>query len=372
MSEQQKRPYENADIESGYNEYMMPIWKDLDVPIKRAEGCYVEDYDGNKYLDAFSGISVTNAGHANEAVIGAATEQLKEFVHGCSYIHLSEPVANLAETLAEITPGDLKKSFFCNSGTEAVEGAIKLARKYTGSKEILALEMGFHGRTLGSLALTGNKAYKSEMAPIINDVAHAAPPYAYRCQICDGGPCSCACAEDVGRVIETHTADDLAAVVVEPLMGEAGIVPPPEGWLSRVQEVAHDHEALLIVDEVQAGYGPTGEMWGVDHYDVVPDIMAQAKGIANGLPLGSFTATKEIADAFESGDHLSTFGGNSHLIITETLAHVTVDVYQYHSLNIYDDWIIRYDRPVAVTPRSLSSAPRSRGCLRPNNNRPSS
>lgn len=310
MSEQTNPPRRNRDVEADYEEYMMPVWKDLDVPVKRAEGCYVEDYDGNEYLDVFSGISVTNAGHGNEAMVQAAHEQLDEFVHGCSYVHPSEPVASLAATLAEITPGDLQKSFFCNSGTEAVEGAIKLARKYTGSKEILALEMGFHGRTLGSLALTGNKSYKSEMAPTINDVAHAAPPYAYRCQLCDGGPCSRACADDVARVIGTHTADDLAAVVVEPVMGEAGLVAPPEGWLQRVQEVTHEHDALLIVDEVQAGYGRTGEMWGVDHYGVVPDIIPQAKGIANGLPLGAFTAREEVADAFEAGDHLSTFGGN--------------------------------------------------------------
>ncbi|MFW5963386.1 MAG: aspartate aminotransferase family protein, partial [Natronomonas sp.] len=222
-------------------------------------------------------------------------------------------------------PGGLKKSFFCNSGTEAVEGAIKLARKYTGSKEIVSLEMGFHGRTLGSLALTGNKGYKSEMAPTINDVAHAAPPYAYRCQMCDGGPCSNACADDVQRVIDTHTADDLAAVVVEPIMGEAGIVAPPEGWLERVQEIAHERDALLIIDEIQSGYGRTGEMWGVDHYDVVPDIMPQAKGIANGLPLGAFTATEEIADAFESGDHLSTFGGNP---VACAAANATIDALQ--------------------------------------------
>lgn len=310
MSKQTERSPGNDAVESSYDEYMMPIWKSLDVPVKRAEGCYVEDYDGNEYLDVFSGISVTNAGHGNHAMVEAAHEQLDEFIHGCSYLHPSEPVAELAETLAAVTPGDLQKSFFCNSGTEAVEGAVKLARKYTGSKEVIALEMGFHGRTLGSLALTGNKSYKSEMAPTINDVAHAAPPYAYRCQLCDGGPCSSSCADDIERVIDTHTADDLAAVVVEPLMGEAGIVAPPEDWLERVQEVTHERDALLIVDEVQTGYGRTGEMWGVDHYDIVPDIMPQAKGIANGLPLGAFTASAEVADAFEAGDHLSTFGGN--------------------------------------------------------------
>ena len=300
----------NDDVVSQYDDYVMPIWKSLDVPVKRASDCTLEDYEGNEYLDVFSGISVTNVGHNNEAVVEAAKEQLDEFVHGCSYVHPSEPVAELGERLAEITPGNLRKSFFCNSGTEAVEGAIKLARKHTGSKEVIALEMGFHGRTLGSLALTGNKSYKNEMAPTINDVAHVAPPYAYRCQMCDGGPCSCACADDVERVIGTHTAGDLAAVVVEPVMGEGGIIVPPKEWLQRVKEITHDHGGLLIVDEVQAGYGRTGEMFATEHFDVVPDIMPQAKGIANGLPLGAFTAPAEIADSFDAGDHLSTFGGN--------------------------------------------------------------
>jgi 4-aminobutyrate aminotransferase/(S)-3-amino-2-methylpropionate transaminase len=300
----------NAEIEAQYEEYLMPIWKDLHVPIKRAEDCTVEDFDGNEYLDVFSGISVTNAGHRNEAVVEAAKDQLDEFVHGCSYLHPHQPAAELGEKLAEVTPGDLKKSFFCNSGTEAVEGAVKLARKYTGSKEVLALEMSFHGRTLGSLALTGNKSYKSGMAPTINDVAHAEPPYAYRCSRCDGAECTSGCASSVERVIDTHTADDLAAIIVEPVMGEGGIIVPPTEWMERVQEIAHERGALLIVDEVQSGYGRTGEMWASDHFDIVPDIMAQAKGIANGLPLGAFTAREEIADAFGSGDHLSTFGGN--------------------------------------------------------------
>ena len=300
----------NAEVESQYEQYLMPIWKNLNVPIKRASGCTVEDFDGNEYLDVFSGISVTNAGHTNDAVLEAASDQLQEFVHGCTYLHPNEPAADLAERIAQITPGDLQKTFFCNSGTEAVEGAIKLARKHTGSKEVLALEMSFHGRTLGSLALTGNKAYKAEMAPTMNDVAHVAPPYAYRCQLCNGGPCSCACAEDLQQVVDTHTAGDIAAVVVEPVMGEGGIVVPPADWLERVQQLTHDNDALLIVDEVQTGYGRTGELFATEHFDVVPDILAQAKGIANGLPLGAFTASAEVADSFEAGDHLSTFGGN--------------------------------------------------------------
>ncbi len=314
MSEQKsERPAgreSNAAVESAYDDHVMPIWKSLDIPVKRASGCTLEDVEGNEYLDVFAGISVTNVGHGNEAVVDAAKDQLEEFVHGCSYVHPNEPVADLAERIAAVTPGDLEKTFFCNSGTEAVEGAVKLARKYTGSKEVIALEMGFHGRTLGSLALTGNKSYKRGMAPTLNDVAHTAPPYGYRCPRCDGEECDASCADELERVIGSHTSGDLAAVVVEPVMGEAGIVVPPEGWLERVQEIAHDHGALLIVDEVQTGYGRTGELFASSHFDVEPDILTQAKGIANGLPLGAFTAPAEIADAFESGDHLSTFGGN--------------------------------------------------------------
>ncbi|NUB93901.1 aspartate aminotransferase family protein [Haloterrigena sp. SYSU A558-1] len=300
----------NESVVAAYDDYVTPIWKSLNVPVERASGCTLEDADGNEYLDVFSGISVTNVGHGNEAVVDAAKEQLDTFVHGCSYVHPNEPVADLAERIAEVTPGDLQKSFFCNSGTEAVEGAIKLARKYTGSKEVIALEMGFHGRTLGSLALTGNKAYKQGMAPTINDVAHTAPPYGYRCPRCEGEQCDADCADELERVIGSHTSGDLAAVVVEPVMGEAGIIVPPEGWLERVQEITHDHGALLVLDEVQTGYGRTGELFASEHFDVEPDILTQAKGIANGLPLGAFTAPAEIADAFESGDHLSTFGGN--------------------------------------------------------------
>ncbi|OLZ40260.1 aminotransferase class III [Natrinema saccharevitans] len=314
MSEQKFEPSDgrdsNAAVVSSYDDHMMPIWKSLDIPVKRASGCTLEDVEGNEYLDVFAGIAVTNVGHGNEAVVDAAKAQLEEFVHGCSYVHPNEPVADLAERIAEVTPGDLEKTFFCNSGTESVEGAVKLARKYTGSKEVIALEMGFHGRTLGSLALTGNKSYKQGMAPTLNDVAHTAPPYGYRCPRCDGGECDADCADELERVIGSHTSGDLAAIVVEPVMGEAGIVVPPEGWLERVQEVAHDHGALLIVDEVQTGYGRTGELFASSHFDVEPDILTQAKGIANGLPLGAFTAPAEIADAFESGDHLSTFGGN--------------------------------------------------------------
>jgi 4-aminobutyrate aminotransferase/(S)-3-amino-2-methylpropionate transaminase len=328
MSEQApNKERSNVEVASQYDDYVMPIWKSLSVPVKQAEGCSLEDFDGNEYLDLFSGISVTNAGHRNKAVIQAAKTQLDEFIHGCSYLHPNQPVANLAERLAEVTPGDLQKSFFCNSGTEAVEGAVKLARKYTGSKEVIALEMGFHGRTLGSLALTGNNAYKQGMAPTLNDVAHAPAPYQYRSDYRNASETEFAEAmtTDLEHAIATHTSGDIAAIVIEPLIGEAGLIVPPEGYHQRVKEIAHDHNALMIVDEIQTGYGRTGKFWGVNHYDIVPDIITQAKGIANGMPLGAFTATEEVADAFESGDHLSTFGGNP---VASAAALATIDELQ--------------------------------------------
>lgn len=297
-------------VRDQYEQYVMPIAKGYDpFAIDRGDDTTLTTPEGQEYLDVFSGISVTNAGHNNPAVVDAAKGQLDELIHTCSYLHRNPPVGALAERIAEITPGDLQKTFFCNSGTEAVEGAIKLARKHTGNKEVIALEMSFHGRTLGSLALTGNSAYKDGMAPTLNDVTHAPPPYAYRCESCDE-ECTTACADRIEHVIGTHTSGDLAAIVVEPILGEGGIIVPPEGWLERVQEIAHAHGGLLVVDEVQTGYGRTGTMFASEMFDVVPDIMAQAKGIADGLPLGAFTAPAEIADSFEAGDHLSTFGGN--------------------------------------------------------------
>ena len=324
MSEQE-RPHETDSTEESptgtsektpaekYDDYVMPITKGYDpFTVERASGTTMETTEGEQFLDCFSGISVTNAGHNNPEVVRAAKDQLDDLIHTCSYVYRNEPVADLAERIAEIAPGDLQKTFFCNSGTEAVEGAIKLARKHTGSKEVVALEMAFHGRTLGSLALTGNHAYKHGMAPTINDVVHAPAPYRYRSPYGDlpEEEFAEAAAAEVERVIRTQTSEDVAAVVVEPVMGEGGIIVPPKGYLRRVQEIAHDHGALLILDEVQTGYGRTGTTFACEQFDVEPDILTQAKGIADGLPLGAFTASAEIADSFEAGDHLSTFGGN--------------------------------------------------------------
>lgn len=300
-------------VEEQYDEYVMPISKGYDpFTVEKATGTTMVTAEGETYLDLFSGISVTNVGHGNPDVVSAAQDQLDELIHTCSYVYQNRPVGELAERIAEITPGDLQKSFFANSGAEAVEGALKLARKYTGSKEFVALEMSFHGRTMGSLALTGNSGYKKGMGPTINDVHHAPPPYQYRSAYEDlsEGEYAKQAAAEIETTIQTSTSGDIAAIVVEPVLGEGGIIVPPAGWLARVKEIAHDHDALLIADEVQTGYGRTGTMFASEQTDVVPDILTQAKGIADGLPLSAFTATADVADSFEGGDHLSTFGGN--------------------------------------------------------------
>lgn len=279
------------------------------VVFERAEGATVTAQDGSTYLDCFSGISVVNAGHRNPRVVAAAKAQLDRYIHCASYIYYAAPVADLAESLARIAPGRLQKTFFGNSGAEALEGSMRLARAYTGKHEFIALQMSFHGRTNATLAVTGNMARKTRGGPYMSGVAYAPAPYAYRCRFCNGC-CNLACADVVEDVIKYETSGDVAAFIAEPVMGEGGIIVPPDGYLQRVKEILDQYEILFIDDEVQSGFGRTGRMFGVEWSGVEPDIMAMAKGIADGFPLSGFIAPPEIADSFRPGEHLSTFGGN--------------------------------------------------------------
>ncbi len=282
------------------------------VVIESARGTTCYDEDGNAYIDCFAGISVTNTGHGNKAVITAAKDQMDKLVHCCSYVYHAKPVADLAEKIAQITPGRLKKSFFANSGAEAIEGAMRLAKRYTGKNEFIALTQSFHGRTYATLSLTGNAGRKKGGGPYMPGVAFAPSPYCYRCPFKMGNPeqCGMACAEHLADVIRCHTSDNVALFLAEPVMGEGGIIVPPPDYFKVIQQILNHHDILFMADEVQSGFCRTGRMFAIDHYDVEPDIMVMAKGIANGLPLSCFIARDEIADAFQPGDHLSTFGGN--------------------------------------------------------------
>ena len=282
------------------------------VVMESARGTTCYDEDGSAYIDCFAGISVTNTGHGNKAVITAAKDQMDKLVHCCSYVYHAKPVADLAEKIAQITPGRLKKSFFAICGAEAIDGAMRLAKRYTGKNEFIALTQSFHGRTYATLSLTGNAGRKKGGGPYMPGVAFAPSPYCYRCPFKMGNPeqCGMACAEHLADVIRCHTSDNVALFLAEPVMGEGGIIAPPPDYFKVIQQILNHHDILFMADEVQSGFCRTGRMFAIDHYDVEPDIMVMAKGIANGLPLSCFIARDEIADAFQPGDHLSTFGGN--------------------------------------------------------------
>ncbi len=296
-----------------------------------ARGRTLTDVDGRDYLDCFSGISVVNAGHNHPRILAAAREQMEKLVHCCSYVYQVPVVGQLAEKLAEITPGDLTKSFFANSGAEANEGALRLAKQATGRREIVALAYGFHGRTIGTLSITGNSARKKNNGPYLSGVAFGPAPYCYRCPLGLEYPsCELACAQALRDTIRQQTSGDVAAFIVEPVLGEAGIVPPPAEYLSVAAQIFHDAGALVIVDEVQTGFGRCGKMFAVEHSpDVVPDILTLAKGIASGFPLGAFTAREGISAAMQPGDHLSTFGGNP---ICAAAAVANIEVIQAEGL----------------------------------------
>lgn len=296
-----------------YHEYVNTSMLAGIVPVvfAQAEGAVVFSEDGQKYIDCFAGISVTSAGHSNHRVIEAAREQLDKYVHCCSYVYYNKPMADLAEKLAQITPGRLKKSFFANSGAEAIEGAMRMAKTYTGKHEFIALQASFHGRTYATLSITGNSARKKRAGPYMPGVSFAPAPYCYRCAFrLKPETCDMRCADYLEDVIKLDTYDDVAAFIAEPIMGEGGIISPPERYFKRVKEILDHHKILLFTDEVQTGFARTGKMFAIEHYGVEPDITALAKGIANGFPLSAFIAPDEIADTFQPGEHLTTFGGN--------------------------------------------------------------
>ena len=282
------------------------------VVVASAEGCVIHDASGKDYLDCFAGISVVNAGHCNPKVIAAAKAQMDKLVHCASYIYHSPATGELAEKLAQIMPSPrLRKSFFANSGAEAIEGAMKVARLYTGRHEIISLHASFHGRTWGALSITGNQGRKKRGGPYAPGVAFTNAPYVYRSPWPDD-PRRCVdfWAQSLEEVIRFSTAGDVAAFIAEPVMGEGGIIVPPADYFRAIKKVLDRQGILFICDEVQSGFGRTGKMFAIEHYGVEPDVLVTAKGIADGFPLAAFTTRDEIAASFKPGDHLSTFGGN--------------------------------------------------------------
>ncbi|HDZ26942.1 hypothetical protein LCGC14_0856530 [marine sediment metagenome] len=296
-----------------YDEYMITsmVAGFEPVTVEQASGCVIIDTEGREYLDCFSGIAVCNAGHGHPKIVDAAHRQLDKLIHCCTYVYYNPRAAELARKLAQITPGALQKSFFGNSGAEALEGAMRLAKQFTNRTELVCLTMSFHGRTVGTLSITGDYSRKKGTGPYLSGIAFAPAPYCYRCPFKLEYPqCGVACAEFLEHVFRYQTAGGVAAFIAEPVLGEGGIIIPPPEYFKKAMEIVRDNGALFIADEVQSGFGRTGKLFAIEHYDVEPDIMCMAKGIANGFPLGAFIARPDIAEAFNPGDHLSTFGGN--------------------------------------------------------------
>lgn len=281
------------------------------IVVDKASGAVIKDIEGRDYIDCFAGISVVNAGHCNPKVVAAAKAQMEKLIHCSSYLYHVQPTADLAEKIAHIAPSGLTKSFFGSGGAEAIEGALKLARLYTGRHEFIALQAGFHGRSWGALSISGNLSRKKGGGPYAPGVAFAPAPYTFRSRPCDDADeCGRHYAKAIEDVIRFSTSGDVAAFVAEPVMGEGGIIVPPLNYFEEVKKILDRHGILFIADEVQCGFARTGKMFAIEHFGVVPDILVTAKGIADGFPLSAFTTRPEIAAAYKPGDHLSTFGGN--------------------------------------------------------------
>ena len=281
---------------------------------QKGEGAMVEDVDGNRFLDFSAGIAVVAAGHCHPKVVAAIQEQAARLIHMSGTDFYYEELIALAEALNRIAPGDTAwRVSFGNSGAEAVEGALKLARYATGRDKIIAFLGSFHGRTMGALSLTSRRAVqRAGFGPFIPGVVHA--PYAY-CYRCPYGQKPDTCAVECVQHIENtllktiSPAQETAAIVVEPVQGEGGYIVPPQKFHDELARVAHENGILLVYDEVQSGMGRTGKMWAADHFKITPDIFAVAKGIASGMPLGATVARAELM-TWPPGAHASTFGGN--------------------------------------------------------------
>src|SRR6266545_1819243 len=310
-------------------QYLSPVWaRYTDIMVERGEGAYLYAADGRSYLDFTCGIGVTNTGHCHPRVVEAIREQAGLLLHGQANIVYHRPMLELAGALREVVDPALDSFFFSNSGAEAVEGAVKLARQATGRTDVIVFGGGFHGRTAGAMALTSSKGkYRGGYAPLPSGV-HIAPfAYCYQCAVAraagkDTAAISRAAPEDAGccgeplrqlrHLLQTEAVpEDIAAILVEPVQGEGGYIVPPASFVKGLRQICDEHGILLIADEVQTGFGRTGRFFAMEHFGVTPDIMTIAKGIASGLPLSGVAARRELMEKWHPGSHGGTYGGNA-------------------------------------------------------------
>ena len=289
--------------------------RDYPLVAKRGHGAVVEDVDGNSFLDFAAGIAVCSTGHCHPQVVEAIQKQAAELIHmsGTDFYYASLP--QLAEKLVRTVPGsEAKKAFFTNSGTEAIEGAMKLARYATKRNKFIAFYGCFHGRTMGALSLTASKGTQRKgFGALLAGIEHIPFPNAYRCALNHTAEtCGAEILETLERQIFKRLFDpeEVAAIVIEPIQGEGGYVVAPKFFLQELQRICRKHGILLVVDEVQSGMGRTGKWWACEYAGIEPDILCSAKGIASGMPLGAFVARSNVMDSWKPGSHGTTFGGN--------------------------------------------------------------
>ncbi|GAN31929.1 MAG: aspartate aminotransferase family protein [Candidatus Brocadia sp. AMX2] len=308
-------------------EYLIPcVYHFYKKPMQIIKGQmqYLYDHTGKQYLDFYGGVSVMNAGHCNPEVVEKICEQMRTLQHTTA-IYLTQPMIDLAEKLALITPPSLKRSFFCASGSEANEGAALLAQLYTKKHKFVAVQQGLHGRTKLTMNLTGLPMWRTDPNPS-GDIVHIPGAYCYRCAYGLTYPlCDLRCARYLEDVVKNG---EFAAFIVEPIQGNGGIITPPSGYFQLIRKILDTYNMLFITDEVQTGFGRTGEMFAIEHWNVIPDIMTMAKALANGTPIGAFITNDKIALSY-TRPGASTTGGNP---VSATAALATMDVIERYQL----------------------------------------
>lgn len=311
--------------------HVSPVWSRYSqIIVDHADGAYIYDIEGNQYLDFTTGISVTNTGHCHPKIVKAIQEQAGKLIHGQANIVYHQPMLNLIKELQQIVHPSLDGFFFSNSGAEAVEGAIKLARMATGRPNVIVFQGSFHGRTVGTMSLTTSKTiYRAGFQPLMPGVFVAPYPYAYRYGW-EEEQTSQWCLEELNFILRTQTAPfETAAILVEPVLGEGGYVVPPASFLKGLREIANQHQILLIIDEIQSGFGRTGKWFAHEHFDIQPDIMTIAKGLASGMPLSGVIAPLSIMEKWIPGSHGGTYGGNA---VAAAAAVATIQVISEENL----------------------------------------
>ncbi len=293
--------------------HLSPVWTHMtEIVVERAEGCYLYDAEGTQYLDFTSGIGVTNTGHCHPKVVQAIQEQAGKLLHGQANIVYSPSVLKLVEELRTVVPKHLDGFFFSNSGAEAVEGAVKLARHATGRPNIIVFQGSFHGRTNQTMAMTTSKTvYRFGYQPLAAGVFVAPFPYSYRYGW-DEETTVDFCLNELEHMLLSQTApQETAAMIIEPVLGEGGYLVPPVRWMKGLRDICDRHGILLICDEVQSGFGRTGRFFATEHFDIDADIMVMAKGLASGMPMSGIAAPLELMKKWATGTHGGTYGGNA-------------------------------------------------------------